>query len=117
LIFCAAALGGCAPSSTAAGAKMSSATNSAPRSRPAWKAAIRLPDRALLARQPEPDCTFRGPLSNPITADETRMKLDYEQQCYRQAEFIVRGRLRQLQESVDETIRTIRQDDPASSRR
>ena len=109
------AVGGCAPGPTAAGARMSSAAHSAPHGRPASKTAIRLPDPALLQRQPEPDCVFRGPLSNPITAEETRMKLDYEQQCYRQAEFIVRARLQQLQDSVDETIKAIRQDDPASS--
>jgi len=114
LAFCAVTVGGCTPRSTAAGARMSSAANSASHGRPAWKAAIRLPDRALLQRQPEPDCAFRGPLSNPVTAEETRMKLDYEQQCYRQAEFIVRARLQQLQDSVGETIKTIRQDDPTS---
>jgi len=52
-----------------------------------------LPDRSLLNPLPEPDCTFRGPLSNPVTAEEMRMKLDYEQQCYRHAEAIVRTRL------------------------
>jgi len=117
LAFCAVTVGGCTPRSTAAGARMSSSANSAPRGRPAWKAAIRLPDQALLQRQPEPDCAFRGPLSNPVTAEETRMKLDYEQQCYRQAEVIVRARLQQLQDSVHETIKTIRQDDPTSSGR
>jgi hypothetical protein len=63
----------------------------------------------LLERQAAPDCAFRGPLSNPATPDETRMKLDYEAQCYRQAEFIVRERLLQLQDSVDETIRAVGQ--------
>jgi hypothetical protein len=57
-------------------------------------------DRSLLEPQGEPDCKFKGPLSNPITAEEMRMKLDYEQQCYRQAEEIVRARLQQLQDSV-----------------
>ena len=37
------------------------------------------------------------------------MKLDYEQQCYRQAEEIVRARLRELQDSIGETIRVIEQ--------
>jgi hypothetical protein len=64
---------------------------------------------ALLRRQPEPDCAFRGPLSDPITAEETRQKLDYEQQCYRQAEIIVRARLEQLQGSVREMIKVARQ--------
>src|SRR5215475_11470174 len=35
-------------------------------------------DQSLLEPQPPPDCAFKGPLSNPPTAEETRMKLDYE---------------------------------------
>jgi hypothetical protein len=66
-----------------------------------------LPDRSMLEPQPEPDCTFRGPLSSPATAEEMRMKLDYEQQCYRQAESITRDRLKQLQSSIDNTIKAI----------
>jgi hypothetical protein len=68
------------------------------------KSAIPLPDRSLFEPQPKPDCAFKGPLSNPVTVEETRMKLDYEQQCYRQAESITRDRLQQLQNSVDKTI-------------
>ena len=63
------------------------------------------PDQSLLEPQPGPDCAFKGPLSNPSTAEETRMKLDYEQQCYRQSEIIVRTRLGQLQKSVEEAIK------------
>ena len=59
--------------------------------------------------QSEPDCKFKDALSNPITAEQMRMKLDYEQQCYRQAEEIVRARLRELQDSIGETIRVIEQ--------
>jgi hypothetical protein len=65
-----------------------------------------LPDPALLQRQPEPACGFRGPVSNPITAEETRQKLDYEQQCYRASETIVRGRLEQLQDYVQKMIKS-----------
>ena len=68
---------------------------------------IPLPDRALLKRQPEPDCAFRGPVSSPMTAEEIRQKLDYEQQCYRQAESNVRGRLNSLQDAVIETIEAV----------
>ena len=68
---------------------------------------IPLPDRALLKRQPEPDCAFRGPLSSPMTDEEIRQKLDYEQQCYRQAESNVRGRLNSLQDAVVETIEAV----------
>ena len=100
--LCAVALGGCAPPA-------GSAVNPATPVQLASQSAIPLPGRALLERQPEPDCAFRGPLSNPATAEETRMKLDYEQQCYRQAESIVRARLNQLQDSVDETVRAVNQ--------
>jgi hypothetical protein len=65
-----------------------------------------LPDPALLQRQPEPACGFRGPVSNPITAEETRHTLDYEQQCYRASETIVRGRLEQLQDYVQKMIKS-----------
>lgn len=67
-----------------------------------------LADRALLQRQPAPNCTFRGPVSNPITAEEARQKLDYEQQCYRQAESIARERLHQLQDAIDKTPKVVR---------
>ena len=70
---------------------------------------IPLPDRSLLEPQPEPDCKFKDALSNPITAEQMRMKLDYEQQCYRQAEEIARTRLQQLQDSIGKTIRAIEQ--------
>jgi hypothetical protein len=70
------------------------------------KAAIPLPAAALLRRQPEPDCAFRGPVTDPITGEETRQKLDYEQQCYRASESIVRARLGQLQRSVPEDDQT-----------
>ena len=70
---------------------------------------IPLPDRSLLEPQPEPDCKFKDTLSNPITAEQMHMKLDYEQQCYRQAEEIVRTRLQQLQDSIGKTIRAIEQ--------
>ena len=35
-------------------------------------------------------------------------KLDYERQCYRHAEMIVRSRLQLLQGSVDETIKAVK---------
>ena len=65
-------------------------------------ARIPQPDQSQLEPQPAPDCAFKGPLSNPATAEEMRMKLDYEQQCYRHSEMIVRARLQQLQNSVQE---------------
>ena len=59
--------------------------------RTASKGRIPRPDQSLLKPQPPPDCTFKGPLSNPMTTEETRVKLDYEQQCYRHSEMIVRA--------------------------
>ena len=73
----------------------------------AARARIPLPDRTLLQRQAEPDCTFRGTISIPITGEELRQKLDYEQQCYRQSESNVRVRLHTLQDAVGETIRAV----------
>jgi len=71
------------------------------------RARIPLPDRTLLQRQPEPDCTFRGTTSSPMTIEELRQKLDYEQQCYRQSESNARVRLHDLQDAVEETIRAV----------
>ena len=63
------------------------------------------PDQSLLKPQPPPDCAFKEPLSNPPTPEETRMKLDYEEQCYRQSEMIVRTRLEQLQKSIEKATK------------
>jgi hypothetical protein len=71
------------------------------------RARIPLPDRTLLQRQPEPDCSFRGTTSSPMTVEELRQKLDYEQQCYRQSESNVRVRLHSLQDAVEDTIRAV----------
>ena len=71
------------------------------------RARIPLPDRTLLQRQAEPDCTFRGTINSPMTIEELRQKLDYEQQCYRQSESNVRGRLHSLQDAVEDTIRAV----------
>ena len=70
------------------------------------KPPIPLPDRSLLEPQPSLDCTFKGPLSNPVTVEEMRMKLDYEQQCYRQAESNTRTRLQQLQNSISDATKS-----------
>jgi hypothetical protein len=65
---------------------------------------IPLPTVAQLAPQPEPDCEFR----TTDSSGDDRQKLDYERQCYRHAEMIVRARLRLLQRSVAKTIRAIK---------
>jgi hypothetical protein len=69
----------------------------------ASKTSVALPDRALLISSVEPDCEFK---TNDPNADE-RQKLDYERQCYRHAEIIVRDRLSRLQSSVRRTARVI----------
>jgi hypothetical protein len=61
---------------------------------------IPLPAMPLLDPQPEPSCEVKTSGSN---ADE-RQRLDYERQCYRHAEMIVRSRLQLLQGSIDKTI-------------
>jgi hypothetical protein len=105
--LCAVALGGCATRpATQSNAKLVKYTKPAARASIS-RAEIPLPDRTLLHRQPEPDCAFRGTVSNPITAEEILQKLDYEQQCYRQSESNARGRLHALQDAVDDTIRAV----------
>jgi hypothetical protein len=74
-----------------------------PKQRPASRISVALPDRALLVSSVEPDCEFK---TNDPNADE-RQKLDYERQCYRHAEIIVRDRLSRLQSSVRGTARVI----------
>jgi hypothetical protein len=61
---------------------------------PAARTAIPQPVSALLVAPAEPDCKLSDP-----NADD-RQKLDYERQCYRHAEMIVRTRLRLLQAGV-----------------
>jgi hypothetical protein len=80
---------------------------------------IPIPDTALLKAQPAPTCEYRAgePVAapqNPKPGDPAaaeaalRTKLDYERQCYRHAEMIVRQRLHALQASVQGTIAAIR---------
>jgi hypothetical protein len=74
----------------------------------------------LLREQPEPVCEYRPPeksetraLDNSKGGDPAadaaalRTKLDYERQCFRHAEMIVRQRLHALQASVGATIKAI----------
>jgi len=63
---------------------------------------IPLPVATLLIRQPQPSCE-----TTDSSVDE-RQKLDYERQCYRHAEMIVRARLELLQGSIDKTISALR---------
>ena len=96
-----------------------------------------LPRAALLAPQNAPDCGEAKADNPPVARDSKRMasslgseassadvvppnadtdrnaelalriKLEYERECYRQAEIRVRNRLRQLQGAVGETIKAV----------
>ena len=94
-----------APSSAANAYPVSSTENASIATRPRLRKPVPLPDRALLSPQPEPDCEFKT--TEPKT--EERMKLDYERQCYRHAEMIVRNRLELLQSYLDKTINAVKQ--------
>ena len=48
-----------------------------------------------------------GPAADRDVELAARIKLEYERECYRQAELRVRERLRQLQSSVGETIKPV----------
>jgi hypothetical protein len=78
---------------------------------PQSRTPVPLPSRTLLTPQAEPDCKYTA---GDSAADE-QQKLDYERQCYRHAEMIARNRLRLLQGSVGETIRTFRRSQPSGS--
>jgi hypothetical protein len=70
---------------------------------------IRRPNRALLVSQPAPDCEFRVTELKTVDPDQwARLKLDYERQCYQQAEKKVRDRLRLLQASSRCEIEPVR---------
>lgn len=68
------------------------APNTAPR--------IRRPDLALLSPQPAPDCEFNKSDLKTVDPDEwARLKIQYERQCYQDAEKAARDRLALLQTS------------------
>jgi hypothetical protein len=56
------------------------------------------PDHALLVPQPAPDCGFGRANLKTVDPDQwSRLKLEYELKCYREAEKVARARLRLLQ--------------------
>lgn len=83
---------------------------------------VPLPDSALLEQLQAPRCEYRkasskkeaGPASD--SGEDTRIKLDYERQCYRHAEMIARARLKNLQKSVSRTVLALRAERIAQSR-
>jgi hypothetical protein len=61
---------------------------------------IRRANPALLAPQPAPDCEFKRSDLKTVDPDEwTRLKVEYERQCYQDAEKSARDRLVLLQTS------------------
>jgi hypothetical protein len=82
---------------------------------------IPVPSQALLAAPAKPDCEASGqqlasaaavPASPPSEKNADlalRIKLEYERECYRQAEARVREQLRKLQASATETTKAVKQ--------
>ena len=75
---------------------------------------IRRPDLALLSPQPAPDCEFKRSDLKTVDPDEwARLKVEYERQCYLDAEKTARERLALLQASSTCEIEPVRQRRPA----
>jgi len=56
------------------------------------------PNPDLLVPRSAPDCVFRRPELKTLDSDQwERLKIEYERQCYQDAEKLVRARLRRLQ--------------------
>jgi hypothetical protein len=71
---------------------------------------IRRPDPALLSPQPAPDCEFKRSDLKIVDPDEwARLKVEYERQCYLDAEKAARERLALLQTSSTCEIEPVRQ--------
>ncbi len=71
---------------------------------------IRRPDPALLSAQPAPDCEFKRSDLKTVDPDEwARLKVEYERQCYLDAEKAARERLTLLQTSSTCEIEPVRQ--------
>jgi len=71
---------------------------------------IRRPDPALLSPQPAPDCEFKRSDLKTVDPDEwARLKVEYERQCYLDAEKAARERLALLQSSSTCEIEPVRQ--------
>jgi hypothetical protein len=75
---------------------------------------IRRPDLALLSPQPAPDCEFKRSDLKTVDPDEwSRLKVEYERQCYLDAEKAARDRLALLQAASTCEIEPVQQRKPA----
>ena len=74
---------------------------------------IRRPNLALLSPQPAPDCELKRSDLRTVDPDEwARLRVEYERQCYQNAEKAVRERLALLQASSTCEIEPVRQRRP-----
>jgi hypothetical protein len=73
-------------------------------------APVPLPNRALLEKPLTPDCDLPAFAFGDtwLDAGAAAGGADYERECYRRAERIVRARLEQLQASVARTVKAIK---------
>lgn len=70
---------------------------------------IRRPDLALLSPQPAPDCDFKKSDLKTMDPDQwARLKVEYERQCYLDAEKAARERLVLLQASATCEVEPVR---------
>ena len=80
------------------------------------RARVLMPESELLERPAAPDCEFKSDAQADSDAALRAMKLDYEQQCYRQSEFILRARMERLQDAVRKTVESLKTGEPPSAR-
>jgi hypothetical protein len=112
VVFCALAITGCAQNTAhrefdpvqqevrAAPVRTPARAHRYSESRRSSELRIHRPDPSLLAPQPAPDCEFKRTDVGAVDPNEwARLKIDYERQCYQDAEKIARDRLRLLQSS------------------
>jgi hypothetical protein len=130
----AAALGGCAQDFDEDYGVYHSTSSITPQRTAKVKPKIPMPDRALLETPAEPDCgagqiprragrpesaTATAGLATPAAGEEVtandanadlalRIKLEYERECYRQAEARMRDRLKLLQASTTQTMKAVK---------
>jgi hypothetical protein len=74
---------------------------------------VRRPDPVLLTHQAAPNCEFKRTDFKAVDPDEwARLKIEYERQCYQDAEKAARDRLSQLQASSTCEIERVPQQRP-----